>query len=99
MKGTRIPSTRRLVGEFSRTIGKETLHIRFYEDLNGFVCERELVERDGTSFVQTLPFTHARQVREFFQADPYYSLLMVDIDKIVARLGLEKDNGSGHNLP
>lgn len=37
------------------------------------VCERELVERDGTSFTMVFPFRKPEAARELLAADPYYS--------------------------
>jgi uncharacterized protein YciI len=64
---------RTLLSEFSGDVGSETLKVRFYRDRGTFVCEREIVERDGTSFTMVIPFREADAARKLVAADPYYS--------------------------
>lgn len=64
--------TRILLSEFSSRLGSETLNVRIYRDREALVCEREVVERDGTSFTMVKPFKEADDLRELLQADPYY---------------------------
>lgn len=64
---------RTLLSEFSSKVGTETVNIRFYSDQDSLVCERELVERDGTSFTMVFPFRETETARELLTADPYYS--------------------------
>lgn len=63
---------RTLLSEFSSKIGSETLKVRFYRDRTALVCERELVERDGTSFTMVFPFREAEAARRLLMSDPYY---------------------------
>ena len=63
---------RTLLSGFSSRLGSETLNIRIYRDHEGFVCERELVERDGTSFTMVLPFKEPDRARALLTSDPYY---------------------------
>ena len=69
--GKRKPRT--LLSEFSGEVGNETLKVRFYRDRESLICERELVERDGTSFTMVFPFRAAEAARKLIAADPYYS--------------------------
>jgi len=63
--------TRALLSEFSSPLGSEVLKVRIYRDREAFVCEREVVERDGTSFTMVLPFRDAGTARNLLAADPY----------------------------
>jgi hypothetical protein len=72
MRRRRRAKVRTLLGGFSSRVGSETLNVRIYRDREAFVCERELVERDGTSFTMVLPFREPEAAREFLEADPYY---------------------------
>jgi hypothetical protein len=65
--------TRTLLSEFSGEVGTETLKVRFYRDRDSLICERELVERDGTSFTMVIPLNEAGAARKLIAADPYYS--------------------------
>lgn len=64
---------RTLLSEFSSRLGSETLNVRIYKERGSFVCERELVERDGTSFTMVLPFRKAESIRALLAADPHYA--------------------------
>lgn len=64
--------TRTLLSEFSTPLGSERLNVRIYRDCGSFVCERELVERDGTSFTMVVPFREAQSLRALLAADPHY---------------------------
>jgi hypothetical protein len=68
---TKTRKPRSLLSQFSSTLGREVLKVRFYRDREAFVCERELVERDGTSFTMVLPFRDAGAARSLLGADPY----------------------------
>ena len=76
--------TRTLLSGFSSKLGSETLNVRIYRDREAFVCEREVVERDGTSFTMVKPFKEADDVRELLQADPYYPRMQDDVDRVIA---------------
>jgi hypothetical protein len=62
-----------LLTEFSSKLGSETLNVRVYREAGSFICEREVVERDGTSFTMVLPVREAQAVRKFLAADPHYA--------------------------
>lgn len=64
-----------MVGEHKVVIGRETICLRFRRYTSGFVLDREYVERDGTTFTQTLPFRSRGVLRAFLIADPHYERL------------------------
>ena len=66
------PQARTLLSEFSSRLGYDTLSVRLYHDHETFVCERRLVERDGTSFTLIFPFREPAAARALLAADPYY---------------------------
>ena len=80
--------TRTLLSGFSSKLGSETLNVRIYRDREALVCERELVERDGTSFTMVKPFREPRHVRELLEADPYYPRVRAEVGRALS--GLEK---------
>lgn len=84
MKRRAKAKTRTLLSGFSSKLGSETLNVRIYRDREAFVCEREVVERDGTSFTMVKPFKEADDVRELLQADPYYPRMQGDVDRAIA---------------
>ena len=61
-----------LVAEHEILIGHETVRLRFRRYADGFVLDRDCVERDGTTFTQTLPFSSREALRAFFVGDPHY---------------------------
>lgn len=75
-----------LLSGFSSRIGSETLNVRIYRDREAFVCERELVERDGTSFTMVLPFREPEEVRGVLEADPYYPRVRADVARVLGTL-------------
>ena len=75
-----------LLSRFSSRIGSETLNVRIYRDREAFVCERELVERDGTSFTMVLPFREPEDVRRVLEADPYYPRVRGDVARVLGTL-------------
>ncbi|MGH8747328.1 MAG: hypothetical protein ACREUK_12670 [Burkholderiales bacterium] len=77
---------RALLSEFSRTLGSEVLKVRIYREREAFVCERELVERDGTSFTMVLAFKDAASARSVFASDPYYPRVRGEVGRILGRL-------------
>lgn len=86
MKRTDRPKPRKLLSEFSSPLGNETLSVRIYRDRETYVCERRLVERDGTSFTLVLPFTEPQAARVFLSADPYYSQVQREVRQVLVRL-------------
>lgn len=78
--------TRTLLSEFSSRLGSETLNVRIYREREAFVCERELVERDGTSFTMVLPFDRPEAVRELLEADPHYPRVRSEVGRALGTL-------------
>jgi hypothetical protein len=86
MKHPRKQKARALLSEFSSTLGSEILKVRIYRDREAFVCERELVERDGTSFTMVLPFKKLETARRLLTGDPYYPRVRSELDRALRRL-------------
>ena len=86
--------SRTLLGEFSSALGSEILNVRIYRDSQAFVCERELVERDGTSFTMVLPIGKAEAARTFLTTDPYYPRVRGEVGRVLGLL--EKELGARH---
>ena len=78
--------TRTLLSGFSSRLGSETLNVRIYRDREALVCERELVERDGTSFTMVKPFREPQDVRELLEADPYYPRVRSEVARTLGAL-------------
>ena len=78
--------SRTLLSEFSSKLGSETLNVRIYRDREAFVCERELVERDGTAFTMVLPFKDPDAARELLEADPYYPRVRLEVGRALGAL-------------
>ena len=87
---------RALLSEFSSTLGSEILRVRIYRDSEAFVCERELVERDGTSFTMVLPVRGTAAARALLTSDPYYPRVRRDVWRILGHLekSLQKRDGN-----
>ena len=79
-------NARPLLSEFSSTLGSEILKVRIYRNREAFVCERELVERDGTSFTMVLPFKEAGTARNMLTSDPYYSRVRGKVGRVLGNL-------------
>ena len=75
-----------LLSQFSVALGRETLNVRVYRHRDSLICERELVERDGTSFTMVLPLRASDEIRALLQSDPYYSKVRTDVAGALARL-------------
>lgn len=78
--------SRVLLGEFSSKLGSEILSVRIYRDRQAFVCERELVERDGTSFTMVLPFRKTDGARMLLTSDPYYLRVRGEVSRVLGRM-------------
>jgi len=89
MKPATNPSPRSPLSEFTQTLSKQMLHLRLYREGSGFLCERELVESDGSDFTQALPFQSINQVEEFLLADPHYPQIKRGVNKLLGSLALE----------
>ena len=86
MRRTEKRKARTLLGDFSRSIGSETLNVRIYRDRRSCVCVRELVERDGTSFTMVFPFSELDTLRTLLIADPYYARVRVEVERVLGRV-------------
>ena len=80
------PQIRTLLSEFSSRLGNEILNVRIYHDHETFVCERQVVEQDGTSFTMVFPFKELSAARTLFAADPYYSRVRGKVGRALIRL-------------
>ena len=78
--------TRALLSEFSSPLGSEVLKVRIYRDREAFVCEREIVERDGTSFTMVLPFKEPGAARTLLAADPYFARVRKEVGRALITL-------------
>ena len=81
--------TRHTLAEFSQNIGKQVLNVRLFKEHAGYLCERELVESDGSAFTQALPFQSAAAVREFLRSDPHYEAFRKRASSLLNRLPSE----------
>jgi len=86
MRRTEKQKARTLIGAFSRGIGSETLNVRIYRDRLSCVCERELVERDGTSFTMVFPFSELNTLRTLLIADPYCARLRTEVEGLLGKV-------------
>jgi len=86
MKHPRKQKARTLLSQFSSPLGREVLKVRIYRDREAFVCERELVERDGTSFTMVLPFKEPGAARALLAADPYYARVRGKVGRALTKL-------------
>lgn len=77
------------LSEFSQVVGKRVLHFRLYRQSEGFLCERELIEPDGTGTTQALPCETVHQVEEFIESDPHYREIKRGANKLLHNLELE----------
>ena len=75
---------RTFLSEFSSRVGSETLKIRFYRERGAYVCERELVERDGTSFTMVLPFRKRETAQKLLVSDPYYAQIKLEAKRALS---------------
>ena len=96
MKYPKKQKTRALLSEFSSTLGNEILKVRLYRDGETIVCERELVERDGTSFTMVLPVRGVNAARSLLTSDPYYPRVRGEVWRVLGRLekSLQKHHGN-----
>src|SRR6266513_5418289 len=99
MKYPRKQKARALLSEFSSTLGSEILKVRIYRDREAFVCERELVERDGTSFTMVLPFRNVDTARTLLAADPYYARVRGEVWRALGKLAKAVRENDGKPVP
>lgn len=98
MKRPEIRQPRQLLSEFSSQVGTETLSIRLYSQRESFICERRLVERDGSSFTIVLPFKEPQSARSFLLADPHYGRVRKEMGQVLVRLDQKWRAGNGKKL-
>lgn len=91
--------TRTLLSEFTSALGSEVLKVRIFRDRGAFVCERELVERDGTSFTMVLPFRDAVAAQSLLTSDPYYPRVRADVAIALGRLQKAMQERDGKPAP
>jgi hypothetical protein len=72
---------------------KERLSVRVLRQADGFVCERELVERDGSTTLQVLPFHSVDILRYFLSRDPFYEFIRHEVGLLFRRLQEEMPDG------
>jgi hypothetical protein len=89
--------SRTLLSDFSSKLGSEILNVRIYRDGQAFVCERELVERDGTSFTMVLPFSKTEAARTLLTSDPHFPRVRGEVWRMLGRL--EKVLSGHHGKP
>ena len=77
---------RTLLSEFSGDVGNETLKVRFFRDRGSLICERELVERDGTSFTMVIPLREVEAARKLVTSDPHYSRVQWQAARALSKL-------------
>ena len=99
MKHPRKQKARALISEFSSPLGSEVLKVRIYRDREAFVCERELVERDGTSFTMILPFKEPGAARALLAADPYYARVRGEVGRALTKLDRALRDSHGKAAP
>jgi hypothetical protein len=80
---------RRIFGEIVHNHGRKTLQVRVYREYNAFVCERMIVERDGSTYTQTLAVASLDEITSLLQADPYYPDMRARVDFLLNRLAAE----------
>jgi hypothetical protein len=80
---------RRIFGEIIHNHGQKTLQVRVYREYNAFVCERVVVERDGSTYTQTLAVRSLAEVTSLLHADPYYPDMRARVDFLLNRLAVE----------
>ena len=99
MKYPRKQKARTLVSQFSSPLGREVLKVRIYRDREAFVCERELVERDGTSFTMVLPFKEPGAARALLAADPYYARVRGEVGRALIKFNRAVRDSHGKSAP
>ena len=77
---------RTLLSEFSTRVGTEILKVRFYRERGSYVCEREVVERDGTSFTMVVPFRKRETAQKLLTSDPYYAQVKLKAKRALSSL-------------
>ena len=70
-----------------------------YFGLEAFVCERELVERDGTSFTMVVPFKEPGAARALLAADPYYARVRGEVGRALIKFDRALRDSHGKAAP
>ncbi len=99
MKRPGKQKARTLLSQFSSPLGREVLKVRIYRDREAFVCERELVERDGTSFTMVLPFKEPGAARALLAADPYYARVRGEVGRALIKFDRALRDSHGKAAP
>ena len=99
MKRPGKQKARTLLSQFSSPLGREVLKVRIYRDREAFVCERELVERDGTSFTMVFPFKEPGAARALLAADPYYARVRGEVGRALIKLDRALRDSHGKAAP
>ena len=99
MKHLGKQKARTLLSQFSSPLGREVLKVRIYRDREAFVCEREFVERDGTSFTMVLPFKDPGAARALLAADPYYARVRGEVGRALTKLDRALRDSRGKTAP
>lgn len=75
--------TAELLTECEVRVARDILGIKVMRFGGSFVCERVLIERDGTKSVQCLTFRKIDTLRKFMESDPLYRACQKEIDSVV----------------
>lgn len=93
MKPTKQP-IRKLLAQVSKVVAKETLNFRVYREHSGFLCERELIQRDGSRYTQALSFEEIGKLERFLRSDPHYPAIKKEAEKLIDILEPEVIDGN-----
>jgi len=70
---TMAPLATHPVDEFVADLDDGVLSVRIRQVLGGYVCERSLEQRDGSTHTQVFPFDALEALKGYFLSDPCYS--------------------------
>ena len=87
-------SNKLLLTTLSKSIGTVTVHFRVYRHNASFVCEHETVERDGTSFTMTVPFTEVALMLKMLKEDPYYTPFRSELGRVASTMTRQSSSHS-----
>lgn len=76
--------------------GKETVELRLVQESAGLILERTLHETTRRKQSQVLAITSLQELRDFIEADPYYSRHRNDFERVYSKaaelMGRRQDN-------
>lgn len=78
--------TSELLVEREMRIARDVLHIKVIRCGGSFVCERLLIERDGTKSIQCVSFRTMDPLHRFMESDPFYKNCRKEIDALVGTM-------------